>query len=92
VDDVKKFGCLDNFSCFSFENYLQKLKKLPKKDDKQIVECRLQELENCGINLNISNIKAEIFFKKGHVSGPLSKGCTVPQSSILKFNGMKFEV
>lgn len=28
VDDVRKFGVLDRFSCFKFENYNQILKKL----------------------------------------------------------------
>ena len=28
TNDVKKFGCLDNFSCFSYESYLGEMKKL----------------------------------------------------------------
>lgn len=27
ADDVRIFGCLDNFSCFKFENHMQKIKK-----------------------------------------------------------------
>jgi hypothetical protein len=30
-DDVEKFGCLDNISCFPFENYLGQLKKAVRK-------------------------------------------------------------
>jgi len=93
VNDVKQFGCLDNFSCFPFENYMQNLKKLLKKDDKPLQQIgrRPQELENCGINLNNSDIEDDFIFLKDHISGPLIKGCTVPQYSLLKLNGMKFE-
>ena len=28
ADDVRQFGCLDNFSCFPFENYLYQLKSM----------------------------------------------------------------
>lgn len=31
TDDVEKFGCLDNISCFPFENHLRKLKKTVRK-------------------------------------------------------------
>jgi hypothetical protein len=27
TDNVEKFGCVDNISCFHFENHLHKLKK-----------------------------------------------------------------
>lgn len=30
ADDVDKFGALDSFSAFKFENYLQKVKKMVK--------------------------------------------------------------
>lgn len=41
ADDVKTFGCLDNFSCFKYENNMQKIKK-------KLHQCGkpLQELSN----------------------------------------------
>lgn len=36
IKDVKKFGPLDHFSAFKYENYLQTLKKLLKKYDKSL--------------------------------------------------------
>ncbi|EZA56087.1 hypothetical protein X777_03737 [Ooceraea biroi] len=36
VDDVKKFGPLDNFSAFKFENYMQILKKYIRKADRPL--------------------------------------------------------
>jgi len=43
---------------------MQNLKKLLKKDDKPLQQIgrRLQELENCGINLNNSDIEDNFFF------------------------------
>jgi len=35
-NDVEKFGALDQFSAFAFENYLQSLKKLIKKPEKPL--------------------------------------------------------
>ena len=47
--DLKPLGCLDNFSCFPFENKLGKLIKLVRKPQfllEQLVR-RLSEIENC---------------------------------------------
>lgn len=41
ANDVKVFGCLDNFSCFKFKNYMQKIKKKLHQSEKP-----LQELAN----------------------------------------------
>ncbi|KYM96522.1 hypothetical protein ALC62_12823 [Cyphomyrmex costatus] len=41
ANDVKTFGCLENFSCFKFENYMQKIKKKLHQSGKP-----LQELSN----------------------------------------------
>ena len=35
-NDVRKFGVLDNFSAFPFENFLGSLKKLIRKSDKPL--------------------------------------------------------
>lgn len=55
VDDVEKFGPVDNFSAYRFENYLGKLKKKIRKDDKPLEQiARLYtEIEK---NLTIDNI------------------------------------
>lgn len=36
VNDVKRFGLLDNFSAFKFENYMQILKKYIREADKPL--------------------------------------------------------
>ncbi|XP_071579356.1 uncharacterized protein [Temnothorax nylanderi] len=41
-DEVQTFGCLDNFSCFKFENHMQKIKKKVRQSRKP-----LEQLSNC---------------------------------------------
>lgn len=36
IDDYKKFGCLDQISCFKFENYIGQLKNIIWKHDKPL--------------------------------------------------------
>lgn len=96
VEDVRNFGCLDTFSTFAFENYMQKLKPLIKKYDKPLQQIgrRLQEIEtNCGTDLhNNFNKKAPYVLSNVHTNGPLLEGCVEPQYSIFKLNGMKLVV
>ncbi|KAE9521847.1 hypothetical protein AGLY_017759 [Aphis glycines] len=40
VDDYRKFGSLDNCSCFSFENYMKTLKKMIRKYKKPLEQVR----------------------------------------------------
>ncbi|KAJ8946115.1 hypothetical protein NQ314_008976 [Rhamnusium bicolor] len=51
--DVKRFGPLDQFSAFPFENYMQSLKKLLRKSDKPLAQiiCRKTEFDNYYLNL-----------------------------------------
>lgn len=71
-DDVRKFGVLDNFSCFKFENYLQKLKNLLRKQDKplQQIVLRLFEMDAAGKKSTNAN-KNGVCFKNEHALGPL---------------------
>jgi hypothetical protein len=49
IDDVRKFGTLDTFSAFRYENYLRKIKQLLRKTERplQQIHNRLIELEYC---------------------------------------------
>lgn len=49
ANDVRKFGTLDTFSAFRYENYLRKIKRLLKKAERplQQIHNRLTELEYC---------------------------------------------
>lgn len=89
VQDVKKFGPLDNFSSFKYENFLQTLKKLLRKYDKplqQIVR-RYMEYEKNKIEENLTTEEIENFtidLKSIHSSGPLIHACCNPQYRIIR--------
>lgn len=75
VDDVHIFGSLDEFSCFKFENYNQKLKRMIRKNEKplqQIVR-RLHKVNQCKSNkpsaYNAS--KFELIVLDEHNNGPI---------------------
>ncbi|XP_071639678.1 uncharacterized protein [Temnothorax longispinosus] len=90
ADDAEKFGPLDNFSAFRFENYLSTIKKLIRKGDKplQQIARRLTEIDtnSCNGNEVLENID-NIELKKRHRNGPLLNGIShknCRQFSILK--------
>jgi len=75
-DDVKKFGSLQEFSAFPFENYMQSILKMIRKNDKPLeqIVCRISEQNNY-INPNF-NIIPMIQYNKPqllnpHFNGPL---------------------
>lgn len=71
-DDVERFGTLDQFSAFKFENYLQSIKKLIRKPEKplqQIVR-RKYELDN-NIPLVENTTHCLPTLKKQHHMGPI---------------------
>lgn len=53
-DDVKKFGQLQKFSAFPFENYMQSILKMIRKNNKPLeqIVCRISEQNNVNFNLN----------------------------------------
>lgn len=75
ASDVRKFGHLDKFSAFPFENYIRSIKQLIRKGDKplqQIVR-RLAETEyvnNHVMKLNKSNALQVV--ERKHLDGPLT--------------------
>lgn len=94
VYDVRNFGPLDTFSSFRYENFMQKLKVLIKKDDKplQQIAKRLQEIDNYGIkSQHCKNIEVKISLKNKHANGPIINGCII-QYSVLKLEGMTFDI
>jgi len=95
VQDVRNFGSLDMFSTFKFENCMQKMKKLLRKDDKplqqiarrihEIICFREEETMPFLYNDNIS-------FKNTHTNGPLLNNCSDFQFSTLLFKNMTFKI
>lgn len=77
ANDVRKHGCLDDFSAFPFENKLQKMKNLLRKSGKplqQIVR-RLDEIDKAKSNLEIaansSTDNRKFTLVDTHFSGPI---------------------
>lgn len=91
VDDVRKFGPVDNFSAFKFENYLQILKKYIRKAEKplqQVVRRYMEkEINSDSTPLSLS-IETRPTLMSLHNNGPLLPNCKNPQYKIVKFNKM----
>lgn len=72
-DDVKNFGSLQEFSAFPFENYMQSILKMIRKNDKPLeqIVCRISEQNNyINSNLNVrQHSKPQLL--NPHFNGPL---------------------
>jgi len=94
VSDVQKFGPLDNFSAFKYENYMQIFKKFIRKADKPLQQVIRRCIEK-EINLNslLLPITSDSVMKHPslmvlHSDGPLVDNCSNPQYKIVKYNGI----
>lgn len=80
-DDVKIYGPLDEYSAFSFENYLGHIKKLIKSSSNilQQIHRRLQEtINSSSLEFNKHDLnfdKIEYFVDMEHINGPLLNYC-----------------
>lgn len=85
VDDYRKFGSLDNCSCFPFENYMKFLKKMIRKQEKPLEQVinRYQEFMTFGESMLSTNLCNEVIYKKLHSNGPLLEHLTAPQYQIV---------
>ncbi|KYN14905.1 hypothetical protein ALC57_12880 [Trachymyrmex cornetzi] len=76
--DVQKYGPVDNFSAFRFENYMSNIKKMIRKNEKPLQQLsrRYSELNNFNMPIKKTIIKNnnEICFEKVHSNGPLIDG------------------
>ncbi|KAL6416912.1 hypothetical protein ACFW04_011377 [Cataglyphis niger] len=55
-EDVKRYGSLDTFSAFPFENYLKKLKQMLRKSEKPLFQLNNRINENARFAINSQNI------------------------------------
>lgn len=91
--DVKKFGPLDSYSAFPFENFLGSLKKLVRKPQfplEQVVRRLLEKNEHA-----VSERKKQSYDipQKDHVNGPVpSEFIQCVQYSEINFKGFFFSV
>lgn len=83
ANDVRKFGTLDTFSAFKYENYMKTIKGFIRKADRPLQQLcnRYAELKACeNINQNLSHLSKETFHGI-HFKGPLLHGYNDPQYS-----------
>lgn len=87
-DDVKKFGSLQKFSAFPFENYMQSILKMIRKNDKPLeqIVCRISEQNNY-MNPNL-NIKQH---NKPHLLNPHFNGPLINCHNYNQFSKVVFE-
>jgi len=69
ADEAKLHGALDNVSCFVFENYLGKIKKLLRKPDTPLQQV-VKRLSEMSMKSAVTESNA---FQKPHESGPVPK-------------------
>ncbi|KYN04984.1 hypothetical protein ALC62_04129, partial [Cyphomyrmex costatus] len=71
-DDAIKFGTLEKFSAYPFENYLQSILKMIRKNDKVLeqIVCRISEQNSCvNNNKKLKTVSSELH--NPHFNGPL---------------------
>ena len=69
---MDKFGTLQEFNAFPFENYLQSILKMIRKNNKELeqIVCRISERNYC-INSTFKVKSNEPQFLNPHFNGPL---------------------
>lgn len=90
TSDVKKFGSLDEYSAFRFENFNASIKKIMRKFDKPLQQLakRYSEIEN---NTNETfKLNTKHVCSKPHTNGPLIDYFSKDESSILQFKCFSF--
>ncbi|XP_043468219.1 uncharacterized protein LOC122502304 isoform X1 [Leptopilina heterotoma] len=95
VDDARKRGCLDNFSAFDFENYLQQLKKWMRKGEKPLEQLvrRYAEFKKNSAKLTKSQVnEIKINENSQHCNGPLLEGCSSPEYHELTIREFRLDV
>lgn len=83
TNDVRKHGCLDNFSAFPFENFLGSLKKYIRKPEKPLQQLALRYTEHEFNTLN-KNRNLETGLKYNHFCGPI-----IPSKLIREYKQFK---
>lgn len=70
--DARKFGPLDSISCFPFESFLGKLKKIVRKPQKPVEQIVKRIYERQRLSKKRKNISVSSPLKQPHNSGPIT--------------------
>lgn len=92
ADDVLKWGAVDEYSAFIFENYLQEIKKMLRKCDKPLEQLinRMYEYRNADLREVINTHDGNYELRKEHNKGPLLDQCSAPMYKDIRYRGFKF--
>lgn len=88
-DDAKKFGLLDNFSAFKFENYMTCIKRMVRKGDKPLEQIARRYSEREAMEKNYLPIERYIC-EQPHNTGPVTDDCknVLQQYKLLKYESI----
>lgn len=91
ADDALRWGALDEFSAFIFENYLQHIKKLIKGSDKPLEQLsnRINEIKNSHHVESVSDVTETYKLGKMCNDGRLIDGCTPPTYKDIQLKNFK---
>ena len=96
ADDVLRYGPLDSFSCFPFENYLQSLKRLVRRSLNPLVQIvkRTIELARSARRQPPSDASDDVMLSHRHSKGPLLSGSLihVTQFQVVKLKQWRLSV
>jgi len=92
ANDILKWGAVDEYSAFIFENYLQEIKKMLRKCDKPLEQLknRIYESRNVGLKEVVNTHDDNYELRKEHNGGPLLNQCTAPMYKEIRYRGFKF--
>jgi len=84
-NDAKKYGVVDNFSSFPYENYLQHIKKILQPGPSPLVQLynRIIEEQECG-NTLVSEVCLHPYLDGHHYEGPLPEN--IPAESVTQYS------
>ncbi|KAJ8953340.1 hypothetical protein NQ314_007371 [Rhamnusium bicolor] len=84
-DDIFRYGKLDDFSAFPFENYMSQLKKMLRKSEKPLQQIVNRISEGSFVKKVSSNSKLSVQLLQQHFEGPLLQNSnSVTQYKVIK--------
>jgi hypothetical protein len=92
-DDAVKFGTLEEFSAFAFENYLQTILKMIRKNEKplQRIVCRISEQNSCAESIDkLRTINRKPQLRNLHFNGPIMND-VISNSKLSRYNKIVFK-
>lgn len=91
TNDVRRYGPIDNFSAFRFENHMMKIKKIIRKNDKPLQQIAKRFSEKDGHALINGKKYCEISLNKEHKFGPIHNSNIFNGQNVLQYNQIVYK-